>query len=71
MHFLFLNVIISKPLPYLFRLSLLTSFLSLCADCGFLFLIRRLSQRPTAEELEQRNILKREYLKLVYLTLHS
>lgn len=34
-----------------------------------MFLFRRLSQRPTAEELEQRNILKREYLKLVYLPL--
>lgn len=31
-----------------------------------MFLSRRLSQRPTAEELEQRNILKRERLKLTF-----
>lgn len=30
-----------------------------------MFLTRRLSQRPTAEELEQRNILKREFINLV------
>lgn len=36
-----------------------------------MFLTRRLSQRPTAEELEQRNILKRECLKLVCFNIIS
>ena len=31
-----------------------------------MFSSRRLSQRPTAEELEQRNILKRECLNIIY-----
>uniref|UniRef100_A0A3P8UW65 Phosphatase and actin regulator n=1 Tax=Cynoglossus semilaevis TaxID=244447 RepID=A0A3P8UW65_CYNSE len=32
----------------------------------FFFLSRRLSQRPTTEELEQRNILKRKFMKMKY-----
>lgn len=40
-------------------------FVSL-TDWTFAFTNRRLSQRPTVEELEQRNILKRECIKLYF-----
>lgn len=52
--------------PHIDSVFLLTSCLLLCPDHGCMFVTRRLSQRPTAEELEQRNILKRKCVKLVY-----